>query len=210
MDVARKMLASLPQVAASKLTVEVPVQETSLGTKRDSTGVTVERTMEVPSSVDTEGFYAAVKQRVNSYFVESGLQSRGGPIMVIKSCVTLALLATAWYLACVEGHMWACPILGVLMAICGLSIQHDANHGALSQYPTVNWLFGMVDDLIGGSSLAWRHQHMVAHHADPNEFNNLAINPDARSTAVIERLRPLLRSKASGQMPTTPFNPARL
>jgi len=48
------------------------------------------------------------------------------------------------------------------------------------------------------------------HHADPNEFENLAINPDARAIAVIERLRPMLREKASGQTPTTPFNPARL
>lgn len=48
------------------------------------------------------------------------------------------------------------------------------------------------------------------HHADPNEFDNLAIDPDARSIAVIERLRPMLRSKASGKTPTTPFNPQRL
>ena len=48
------------------------------------------------------------------------------------------------------------------------------------------------------------------HHADPNEFDNLAIDPDARSIAVIEHLRPMLRSKASGKTPTTPFNPQRL
>ncbi len=48
------------------------------------------------------------------------------------------------------------------------------------------------------------------HHADPSEFNNLAIKPDAEANKVIERLRPLLRSKASGKTPTTPFNPARL
>jgi uncharacterized sulfatase len=48
------------------------------------------------------------------------------------------------------------------------------------------------------------------HHADPNEFNNLANQPDARASAVIRRLRPLLRSKVSGKVPTTPFNPVRL
>ncbi len=48
------------------------------------------------------------------------------------------------------------------------------------------------------------------HHADPMEFNNLAIKPDASATAVINRLRPLLRARASGTTPTTPFNPARL
>jgi iduronate 2-sulfatase len=48
------------------------------------------------------------------------------------------------------------------------------------------------------------------HHADPNEFNNLAVDPDSKSRRVMERLRPLLRAKASGKVPVTPFNPARL
>jgi uncharacterized sulfatase len=48
------------------------------------------------------------------------------------------------------------------------------------------------------------------HAGDPMEFHNLAIKPDAEAKAVIERLRPLLRTKASGKVPTTPFNPPRL
>ena len=48
------------------------------------------------------------------------------------------------------------------------------------------------------------------HHTDPNEFHNLAVRPDARAVAVIERLQPLLRSKASGQTLSAPVNPARL
>lgn len=48
------------------------------------------------------------------------------------------------------------------------------------------------------------------HHSDPLEFNNLAINPDEEALAVMERLRPRLRAKASGSIPTSPVNPARL
>ena len=48
------------------------------------------------------------------------------------------------------------------------------------------------------------------HHSDPMEFHNLAIEPDSEAKAVIERLRPLLRAKASGRTPTTPFNQPRL
>ncbi len=48
------------------------------------------------------------------------------------------------------------------------------------------------------------------HHADPGEFNNLAEAPDPLALLVIERLRPLLRARASGKIPTTPFNPAKL
>ena len=48
------------------------------------------------------------------------------------------------------------------------------------------------------------------HQSDPNEFENLAENPDERALAAIRRLRPLLRAKASGEIPTVPVNPARL
>lgn len=48
------------------------------------------------------------------------------------------------------------------------------------------------------------------HHTDPNEFNNLARDPDTRSSAVIENLRHLLRKKASGKIPSVPVNPTRL
>jgi len=48
------------------------------------------------------------------------------------------------------------------------------------------------------------------HQTDPMEFHNLAIDPDRSAQAVIDRLRPILRKHASGETPTTPFNPARL
>lgn len=48
------------------------------------------------------------------------------------------------------------------------------------------------------------------HHSDPMEFNNLAINPDDQAKKVIEKLRPVLHSKASGKIPTVPVNPKRL
>lgn len=48
------------------------------------------------------------------------------------------------------------------------------------------------------------------HYSDPMEFHNLAIAPDAEAQKVIDRLQPLLREKASGDIPTTPFNPPRL
>ncbi|MEM0927009.1 MAG: sulfatase/phosphatase domain-containing protein, partial [Planctomycetota bacterium] len=48
------------------------------------------------------------------------------------------------------------------------------------------------------------------HHTDPNEFNNLAIDPNAAAMAVMERLKPLLTERASGKTPSTPFNPTRL
>ena len=48
------------------------------------------------------------------------------------------------------------------------------------------------------------------HHADPMEFNNLALKPDKESKAVMKSLRKTLVQKASGKVPKTPFNPKRL
>ena len=48
------------------------------------------------------------------------------------------------------------------------------------------------------------------HASDPMEFSNLALQPNADTKAVMKRLRKLLEQKASGKVPTTPFNPKRL
>ena len=48
------------------------------------------------------------------------------------------------------------------------------------------------------------------HHADPGEFNNLAIEPTPDIARIIEPLRRRLRKYASGETPNTPFNPSRL
>ena len=48
------------------------------------------------------------------------------------------------------------------------------------------------------------------HYVDPMEFNNLAVNLDAAAKLVMKELRPKLAEKASGKVPTTPFNPPRL
>jgi uncharacterized sulfatase len=48
------------------------------------------------------------------------------------------------------------------------------------------------------------------HASDPMEFNNLALEPDPEARFVMQQLRKLLEQKASGKVPTTPFNPKRL
>jgi fatty acid desaturase (delta-4 desaturase) len=59
-------------------------------------------------------------------------------------------------------------ILGFLMAMIGLCIQHDANHGAVSRNEITNRLWGYTQDWIGGSSLLWKHHHVLLHHAYTN------------------------------------------
>jgi hypothetical protein len=42
------------------------------------------------------------------------------------------------------------------------------------------------------------------------EFNNLAHNPTEQNLRIMKKLSKDLAKKASGKVPTTPFNPKRL
>lgn len=88
-----------------------------------------------------------------------------------------AILSTAIGLECymhyTGNYKWyLSAFLGWAMALIGLNIQHDANHGAISRYPLVNRLLGLSQNWIGGSALDWIHQHVVQHHIHCNDVNN--------------------------------------
>ena len=53
-------------------------------------------------------------------------------------------------------------------------------------------------------------EELYDHFADPMEFNNLALNPTKENHEIIKKLKKELTEKASGKVPTTPFNPKRL
>lgn len=70
---------------------------------------------------------------------------------------------------------------GIIMAMIGLCIQHDANHGAISKTPWINYAWGFTQDWIGGSSLLWKHHHVLLHHA---YTNNEGDDPDTTGTII--------------------------
>ena len=73
----------------------------------------------------------AIRSRVNALF-PAGRSSRGGAFMIGKSIFLIALTAVFWYLSVVCGYFALAPFLGVLLAMNGLAVQHDCNHGAMS------------------------------------------------------------------------------
>lgn len=50
-------------------------------------------------------------------------------------------------------------VYGVSMALIGMNVQHDANHGAASRKVWVNNILGLGADFIGGSKWLWMEKH---------------------------------------------------
>lgn len=122
-------------------------------------------------------FYKTLKSRVNAYFKENNIAKTANLAMVIKTIVLMCLFLTPYAFLYLTGlstyvylSLWA--IMGFGMAGVGLSIMHDANHGAYSRKPWVNTIIGNVIILLGGSARNWRVQHNVLHHTFTNVFDH--------------------------------------
>jgi linoleoyl-CoA desaturase len=61
-----------------------------------------------------------------------------------------------------------CLLMGAGIAGIGLSVMHDANHGAYSEKKWVNNLLGYSLNIVGGNAFNWKVQHNVLHHTYTN------------------------------------------
>jgi linoleoyl-CoA desaturase len=119
-------------------------------------------------------FYKTLQQRVREYFKENNVSRFGNKGMVFKTVFMISLYVVPFILintvfaenTLMTVLMWA--LMGFGMAGVGLSIMHDANHGAYSKNDRVNKLLGMVINGVGGSDVNWRIQHNVLHHTYTN------------------------------------------
>ena len=103
-----------------------------------------------------------------------GAESRRDVLrMYLKSVIILTWFFGSWALLVFGArNMWEgalCAVsLGLAIAGVGMSVQHDANHGATSKYGVVNRAFGATLDMMGVSSFIWRPKHNIAHHTFTN------------------------------------------
>jgi linoleoyl-CoA desaturase len=58
--------------------------------------------------------------------------------------------------------------MGLSKAGIGMSVMHDANHGAYSSSTKVNYWLGHTLNLVGASVFNWKLQHNVLHHTYTN------------------------------------------
>lgn len=95
--------------------------------------------------------------------------------MVIKTIVMLSLYLIPYFLIIANIlPLWGMLIMSLIMGIgasgVGLSVMHDANHGAYSHSQKLNDLLGMSVNLVGGSSFTWKVQHNYLHHTFTNIY----------------------------------------
>lgn len=100
----------------------------------------------------------------NGFFLRAGL-------------LLSALFVLEWQWAVYGSSVLLAVMLGMVQAMIGLAVQHDANHGAACRNHRVNALLGFGADLIGGSKYLWMEQHWT-HHAYTNDHH---LDPDASS-----------------------------
>lgn len=118
-------------------------------------------------------FYKTLQLRVREYFKESEKSRYANTNMILKTVfmislyfVPFILLLTVFDNPWISFLMWI--LMGTGMAGIGLSIMHDANHGAYSKNKHVNKALGFLLLALGGSDVNWRIQHNILHHTYTN------------------------------------------
>jgi len=124
---------------------------------------------------DKSLFFSTLTSRVDQYFKEKNRSKFGNLQLYVKTIILLsAYLGPLFWMISQPVYMgwmlalWA--FMGVAMAGVGMSIMHDANHGAYSSKNKVNFLVGSSINLVGGSIQNWKWQHNTLHHT----FTNIA------------------------------------
>ncbi len=124
-------------------------------------------------SKEKTNFFEVLRSRVDAYFEENNISKHANSTMVIKTIVLLSGYLIPFALMLIfHPSFWECmglwAIMGISIAGIGMSIMHDANHGAYSESNTVNYWLGHTLNLIGGSVSNWKFQHNILHHTYTN------------------------------------------
>lgn len=119
-------------------------------------------------------FNRILRKRVRAYFKDNGISMHYNARMVFKTIFMLSLFFVPYLLmvlgvvTSVIGILGMWILMGLGMAGIGLSVMHDANHGAYSKHKRTNLIIGYVLNMLGGNAANWRIQHNVLHHSYTN------------------------------------------
>jgi linoleoyl-CoA desaturase len=140
---------------------------------------------------DKKLFFITLKERVDNHFKSEGLSSHANRKMVIKtvalfSMYLLPLAAIVIYQPpfLVSLLLWSIISLGY--AGIGMSVMHDANHGAYSGNSKLNSVIAWSINTLGASKHNWKLQHNVLHHT----YTNIAHMDDDIDEKLVFRFSP--------------------
>lgn len=121
-------------------------------------------------------FFATLRKRVDAYFKDNKIDKHYNASMVWKTIILLAayLLPFLYILFFkpslgVSIALWS--VMGFAMSGIGMSVMHDANHGAYTSSHKANFWLGSTLALLGGSVFNWKLQHNLLHHTYTNVVN---------------------------------------
>lgn len=141
-------------------------------------------------------FFTTLRKRVDNYFTENNLSKNYNSQMVIKTIVLLSAYVLPFVALLVFQPsfgvslvLWA--IMGFALSGVGMSVMHDANHGAYSSNEKTNFWVGHSLNLLGGSVFNWKLQHNVLHHT----YTNIVNMDDDIDDKLILRFSPHTRVK---------------
>jgi linoleoyl-CoA desaturase len=131
-------------------------------------------TKTITFATTSRDFVATLNSRVNNYFKTHNISRHANSEMVIKTIFMFGLyfipysLILAGAVASTLGMVMSVVLMGFGLAGIGLSVMHDANHGAYSKKSWVNTLVGYSLNLVGANAFNWKMQHNVLHHSYTN------------------------------------------
>jgi linoleoyl-CoA desaturase len=122
---------------------------------------------------DKNVFFSTLQKRVSDYFKTNNISRNANAGMVVKTIILLAAFFIPLFLMLfLHLKPWAIltvyALMGFAKAGIGMSIMHDANHGAYSKNKQVNKWLGYTLNLMGGMVFNWKLQHNVLHHTYTN------------------------------------------
>ena len=117
-------------------------------------------------------FVKTLKKRVDEYFKINKISKHANFKMYFKSIFLIAFYFGSYAFLFFNNDslysifLWL--MMGFGMAGIGMSVMHDANHGAYSKNKNINNFFGFFITFLGGSYINWKIQHNVLHHTYTN------------------------------------------
>ncbi len=119
-------------------------------------------------------FTSTLNRRVNEYFKNHRLSRYANTEMIIKTCCMFVLYLLPYFLIVTGVLSGAIALLGAVVVMSlglagiGLSVMHDANHGAYSKKRWINTCIGYSLNFLGANAFTWKMQHNVLHHTFTN------------------------------------------